>query len=119
MILKRTCTNGNGDKVHERRNVSLTTIVTSVLAIGGLMTGGMFIGEVLAEVAKIKGKADAGMVTQQYARIEEKMDSNKELYDEKLLRIGQKTDYIYDILQQQYGAVQVNTTNSGASGVSQ
>ena len=109
MKFKRTFTNGNGDKETEHRNVSVVTIISAVVLMGVLVTTGMGIGNVLAEVDKIEGKADRMEVIAQYDKLATKIDSNKALYDVELKAINTKTDYIFNILQQQYGAVQVVT----------
>lgn len=107
MKFKRTFKNGDGLKEPEQRNVSAMTIIASVALMSVFVITGMEIGNVLAEVGKIEGKADRTEVIAQYNKLTTKIDAHKELYDEKLRSIDNKTDYMYNILLQQYGAVRV------------
>ena len=109
MKFKRTFKNGDGVIETEHRNVSVVTIISAVVLMGVLVTTGMGIGNVLAEVDKIEAKADRTEVIAQYDKLATKIDTNKDLYDEKLKSIERNTDYIFNILQQQYGPVQVVT----------
>ncbi len=109
MQLKRHYKNGDEEIMPERRNVSMGAIISAAVLMTTFVVTGVYIGDVLAEVKKIDGKADRSEVRQQYANLEQKIDSNRELYDVKLDNIDQKTEYIYDILLQNYGAVQVKT----------